>query len=440
MASTRKAELALITEALPAHGTPVTVRVAFSGGRDSHVLLHWLAAQRAALAPHRLCAVHVDHRLHADSTHWAQHCAAVCADLDLPLEVLEVDAKGASGESPEAAARAARYRALAISMSGGDLVLTAHHQTDQAETLLLALLRGAGLAGAAAMPARRPFGGGCLLRPLLDWPSSRLAEYAQAHGLNWVPDPSNADNRYDRNFLRQRVLPVLAEHWPAASVALARHAAHAADAQTLLEELATRDGATAQNLPLTQLVALSAPRQRNLLRCWLRAHGVQAPSTARLEELRRQALSAGTDRQPRVLFGTHAVRVWRGRLYLTSEPLPSAPQTTLSWSPAQALELPGLGRLWAQPAVGEGIAAALLGEHPLLEVRFRANSSVPGRSLRKRLQTLAVPPWQRQTLPLLFHGNRLLQIGGEAPLAGWRAGPNQPGIRILWQSAADRTM
>jgi len=137
------AALDLIRTALPATGAPVTLRIAYSGGRDSHVLLHWLASQRAALAPHRLRAVHVEHGLHPDCARWAEHCAAVCAALGVPLDVRPVDARPAAGESAEAAARNARYAALAADMQAGDLLLTAHHQADQAETVLLALLRGA---------------------------------------------------------------------------------------------------------------------------------------------------------------------------------------------------------------------------------------------------------------------------------------------------------
>ncbi len=429
--------LDLIKAALPTTGAPVTVRVAYSGGRDSHVLLHWLAGQRAPLAPHRLCAVHVDHRLHPDSARWAEHCTAVCAALGVPLAVRPVDARPAAGESAEAAARNARYAALAADMESGDLLLTAHHQADQAETVLLALMRGAGMAGAAAMPTRRPFGPGWLLRPLLAWPAPRLADYAARHGLLWVQDPSNADHRYDRNFVRHHVLPLLTEHWPAASAGLARHADHAAEAQTLLDELAASDGAAADTLSVAQLAALSSARQRNLLRGWLRAHGVPAPSATRLAELRRQALTASADRLPHVPLGEYAVRVWRGRLHITAEPLPAAPQEPLHWSLNTPLDLPGLGRLWAQAVQGEGIAAALLGDPPTIEVRFRATDS-GGKALKNRLQTLAVPPWQRDRIPLLFRGESLLQVAGAAPLTQVQAAPGQSGFRVCWEPAGGR--
>ncbi|ANX05150.1 tRNA lysidine(34) synthetase TilS [Immundisolibacter cernigliae] len=430
------AGLDLIRTALPTGGPPVTLRIAYSGGRDSHVLLHWLAGQRAALAPHRLRAVHVEHGLHPDSGRWADHCAAVCAALGLPLDVRRVDARPARGESAEAAARTARYAALAADMQAGDLLLTAHHQDDQTETVLLALLRGAGLAGAAAMPGQRRFGPGWLLRPLLDWPAADLARYAHAHALQWVEDPSNGDARFDRNFLRGEVLPLIGRHWPAASAGLARHAAHAAEAQGLLDELAAADGATADTLAVTQLAALPAARQRNLLRGWLRVHGVPAPSSARLETLRHQALTAGADRLPYLPLGEHAVRIWQGRLHLTPQPLPATPTGPVQWRLDAPLDLPGIGRLQAQVGAGTGIAAALLGEPAMVEVRFRSDAG-GGKTLKKRLQAMAVPPWERGRLPLLFRGAQLLQVAGQAPRTQARAAAGQPGYRIIWQAAKD---
>jgi tRNA(Ile)-lysidine synthase len=424
--------LALILAALANTPAPVTLRVAYSGGRDSHALLHWLASEREAFAAHHLRAVHVDHGLNVDSARWAAHCAAVCAALDVPLDVHRVDARAAPGESVEAAARAARYAALASDMQDGDLLLTAHHQADQAETVLLALLRGAGLAGTAAMPAQRRFGLGWLLRPLLDFPAGHVARYAEEHGLVWVEDPSNRDARFDRNFLRTQALPLLARRWPAAATTLARHAAHAADAQALLDEIATADGADAAQLTVAQLAALSSTRQRNLLRAWLNRHGATAPSTARLDEVVRQALTAGADRLPCVAFGDHAVRVWRGRLHLTPRQLPPAPAPApLRWRIDAPLDLAGVGRLWAEPVRGAGLRLALLGEPPALDVRFRAD--VGGDSVRKRLQELAVPPWQRAHWPLLFRGDRLLLIAGRAPVPADRAEPGEAGVRIVWR-------
>jgi len=344
-------------------------------------------------------------------------------------------ARPARGQSAEAAARTARYAALAADMADGDLLLTAHHQADQAETLLLALLRGAGLAGAAGMPARRRFGPGWLLRPLLDWPASRLAQYAHAQALRWVEDPSNASARFDRNFLRGEVVPLLGTRWPGAVRSLARHAAHAAEAQVLLDELAAADGARADTLSVAQLAALSAPRQRNLLRGWLRGHGVLAPSCARLDALLRQALTARADRLPCQPMGHCAVRVWQGRLHLTPEPLPADPVGPLPWQPDVPLDVPGVGRLTASMRHGAGIAVAQLGQPPIITVCFRSGD-VGGKALKKRLQAMTVPPWQRGRLPLLFHGGRLLQVAGQAPVPRARALPAEPGYCVVWEPAS----
>jgi tRNA(Ile)-lysidine synthase len=428
--------LELIRTALAQQASPVTVRVAYSGGRDSHVLLHWLAGRRAAFAPHGLRAVHVDHGLHPDSTRWAEHCVATCTALDVPLAVRRVDARPSPGQSPEAAARHARYAALVADMQGGDLLLTAHHESDQAETVLLALLRGAGVAGAAAMPAQKRFGPGWLLRPLLDWPARRIEQYAQTHALVWVNDPSNRDARFDRNFLRGELLPQLAGRWPAVAGTLARHAAHAAEAQALLDELAIADGAETAHPTVPQLAALSLARQRNLLRAWLRRQGVVAPPAARLSEILRQALGAAPDRQVAIDVGDRQVRVWRGALHLVPRVSPSA-LAPVRWRLDAPLDLPGLGRLSAHGGCGQGIAAARLGATPVLEVRFRDVSS-GGKALKRRLQALDVPPWQRDRAPLLYCAGRLVQIGGGETLPAWRAAPGEPGFRIVWRPEASR--
>jgi tRNA(Ile)-lysidine synthase len=386
------------------------------------------------LSPHRLAAVHVDHGLHADSACWAAHCAATCAALDVPLAVHRVDARPRPGQSPEAAARSARHAAFAADMQGGDLLLTAHHEADQAETVLLALLRGAGVAGAAAMPAQKRFGPGWLLRPLLDWPAERMARYAAEHGLAWVDDPSNRDARFDRNFLRGELLPRLAGRWPAAATTLARHAAHAAEAQALLDELALQDGAETAHPTVPQLAALSPARQRNLLRAWLRRQGAAAPPAARLSEILRQALGAAPDRQVAIDVGDRQVRVWRGALHLVPQVPPVAP-APVRWRLDAPLDLPGLGRLSAHGGRGQGIAAARLGATPVLEVRFRGARS-SGKALKKRLQTLNVPPWQRDRAPLLYSGGRLVQIGGGETPPAWRAAPGEPGFRIVWRPEA----
>ncbi|MGB5260270.1 MAG: tRNA lysidine(34) synthetase TilS, partial [Gammaproteobacteria bacterium] len=219
---------------------PAAWQVAFSGGLDSSVLLHAMATLRERFAI-TLGAVHVHHGLQADADAWANHCRRVCAGYDIPLSVLHADARPVQGESPEAAARHARYTALADWLAPDHCLLTAQHQDDQAETLLLQLLRGAGVHGLASMPVCTAFGEGTHFRPLLLLRRAALHDYALAAGLEWIEDPSNAETGIDRNFLRHAVMPLLQSRWPALSGNLSRSAAHAAEAAGLLDVLAADD-------------------------------------------------------------------------------------------------------------------------------------------------------------------------------------------------------
>ena len=222
-----------LLQQLHRHGIPPSYQVAFSGGLDSLVLLHALCALRGRLAA-GVAAVHVHHGLHSDADEWDAHCQQVCDELGVAYTLLRVDGRPATGESPEAAARDARYRALAEWLPAGHCLLTAQHQDDQAETLLLQLLRGSGVSGLAAMPVMTGLGAGHHLRPLLEMTRPALHHYATAHALRWIEDPSNQSSAYDRKYLRHQVLPRLRERWPAVSSSLSRSAAHCAEASALL--------------------------------------------------------------------------------------------------------------------------------------------------------------------------------------------------------------
>ena len=213
--------------------------VGYSGGMDSHVLLHLLT--RLDISPHQLHAVHVDHGLHTDSTRWRAHCERICRQLGVPLKALSVDARPAPGQSPEAAAREARYGAMRSLLNAQAVLLTAHHEDDQAETLLLQLLRGAGPRGLAAMPARARLGEACLLRPMLGLRREQIRRYAEAEGLSWIDDPSNFDTELNRNFLRHEILPKLRQRWPSLGETLSRSARHCAEAADLLQTRAESD-------------------------------------------------------------------------------------------------------------------------------------------------------------------------------------------------------
>ena len=285
------------------------IAVAFSGGLDSSVLLALFAAQkeRSDLA---LSAIHVHHGLSAHADAWASFCLDACSAADIPLDVVHIEVPRGTAEGLEAAARRLRYQILDAHSS--DYILLAHHANDQAETLLFNLMRGAGVRGAAGMPAiAGPTGR--YLRPLLACTRTELEAYAAAHGLRWVEDDSNADTRFSRNFIRHEVLPVLEQRFPAAVDNLARATEYFAEAQEMLDEMARADLGQKQAfpVPVSLLATLSAGRARNVLRYLLARHGLQAPASKRLEEALRQFIEAAPDRHPSLELPTY--RLFRSR-------------------------------------------------------------------------------------------------------------------------------
>lgn len=282
--------------------------IGYSGGLDSTVLLHALAA----LQRWPLHACHVHHGLSPNAEHWAAHCARFAEGLGVELSVVRVEVPRTGGTGLEAAARMKRHQALAA--AGGDWLVLAHHQGDQAETVLGNLLRGAGVLGLAGMPVRS----GRILRPLLALSRAQLADYARVHGLSWIEDESNADLHYTRNWLRGQVIPVLRKRYGQAEERLAAAAAHAGEAQALLEQLAAIDagGRPGFPLPLARLRALEFARASNLLRCALKAEGLQAPPASRLDEFVRQCREAASDRHPALHLAGCALRVRARQLWL----------------------------------------------------------------------------------------------------------------------------
>lgn len=294
--------------------------VGLSGGRDSVVLLHLV--RHLGFAP--LAALHVDHGISPRAGDWADFCLGLCSRLGVPITVERVKTATA-GRGLEAAAREARY--AAFRRVAADCLLLAHHRGDQAETVLFNLLRGSGVAGAAGMPAERPLGGLRLLRPLLGATRAEIEEYARANGLPWVDDESNANLGFARNFLRHRVMPVLAERFPASEANLAAAAERFAEADELLAEMAAADWAMAAQgdfLPLAGLRRLSAARAGNLLRHRLRQLGWRAPAAPRLREFVRQLCTCAPDTHPALLLPDGEMRVVKGALHwLAAESRPS---------------------------------------------------------------------------------------------------------------------
>ncbi len=295
--------------------------VAFSGGPDSTALLLALHELLGDSGRGRLRAAHVDHGLQSESGDWARHCKAQARSLGLSLVCREVEVR-ADGRGVEAAARRARYEALAGLMEPGECLLTAHHQDDQWETLLLRMLRGTGIAGLAGIREKRRLGRGWLLRPLLDVPRTDLRAWLKRKGANCIDDPSNRDTGFDRSLVRNKVLPLLRGRWPGAGVTAGRLARLAGETRELLQALAEEDGrgiAREDHIDCEGLLRLSAPRRANLLRERLAVHGVRAPSEARLNAALDMLLSAASDRHPVARWGGVRLARRRGRIYICPE-------------------------------------------------------------------------------------------------------------------------
>lgn len=424
--------------------SPVTRHwIAYSGGCDSHALLHAAAQLRDGGFPVPFHAVHVDHDLHAASSAWSRHCEAVCASLHIPLTSLRVHAHAAPGESPEAAARRARYDAMAALVEPGDCLLTAHHQDDQAETLLLQLLRGGGPHGLAAMPELAPFARGRHARPLLAFPRSELHRYAEENGLRWIADPSNIDARFDRNYLRKAIMPLLRARWPAVSRVLARGATHQAEAARLLDALAAQDlercrGEGEDQLRIPALTTLDEARQRNVLRYWIKRLGYPLPDSARLAQIQHTVLRAAPDREPKVDWDGIELRRYRDVLYAV---MPSGmPQPAeWSWDMTTSLRLDPHACLIAVPARGAGIRRASCAQRRVT-VRYRHGGELCRptprahlRPLKKLLQERGVPPWRRARLPLIYIDDQLAAVADLWVCAPFHATGDEEGLRIEWR-------
>ncbi|MBA1148149.1 tRNA lysidine(34) synthetase TilS [Ectothiorhodospiraceae bacterium WFHF3C12] len=416
-------------------GRPVWV--AYSGGRDSHVLLHLAVHARLDVR-----AVHVDHGLHPDSGDWADHCEAVCRSLGVALtrKSVNVDAEGPSG--PEAAARAARYRAFREILEPEAVMLTAHHRDDQAETVMLRILRGAGLRGLAGIPRERQLGRGWMLRPLLDVPRAEIDAYAREHALIWFDDPSNESPDPDRNYLRQFVMPAFESRWPAAAQMLGRLAGQAREDARLLDELADLDLKTcadADSVSVSALKRLDRARQRNVLRRWLRLRDRRPPSAARLEAGLDALLSAAADREPVLRWEEGLIRRYRDRLYLLGSRTTVPPEAVYAWDMAGVLVIPGIGRLSiSETHEGERLSAVLLDREDIT-VRLRRGGErirLPGSAHHRPLKTLfqeaGVPPWERRRTPLVYAGDALACVGERWISADFAATGDEPGLRIRW--------
>lgn len=422
--------------------TSAELCVAYSGGLDSTVLLHALSRAIADRPNYRMRAAHVDHQLHPDSSSWREQCGRIAQSLGIELVPLVVTVEASPELGPEAAARDARYAALRQILRPNEVLLTAHHADDQLETMLLALMRGAGLRGLSGVPSVQIFGGGWLARPLLEFARAELEAWAGAERLQWLEDPSNDDTRFDRNFLRHRVLPALRERWPAADHSATRSTAHLREAGRLLDVLAATDletVAVGSCLSMTGIARLAPARRRNVLRHWIRQQGMRAPSTRKLATLERDLLVAREDRLPCVEWDGVQVRRHRGLLYCMRQRPPFEPPDTLTWNVSQVLELPAqLGRLRAQRDAAGGLAATRVPK--ALQIHFRQGGEElqPAgdphhRKLKKLLQDARVLPWWRDRVPLIYAADRLAAVGDLWIAEEFAARAGEDALRIVWE-------
>jgi tRNA(Ile)-lysidine synthase len=415
---------------------PGGLLLALSGGPDSSALLHALAAEPQARA-RGLRALHVDHSLHPDSADWARHAQASCAIAGVELQVVPVEVR-ARGAGLEAAAREARYAALRDAQGDGELVLTAHHADDQAETLLWRLLRGAGPQGLAAMRPLRRFGRGWLARPWLALPRAAIRAYLDGHAVASIDDPANVDPRHDRAFLRHAVLPLLHSRWPQAAAGLARSAAmldHGArqlraDARRLLAHGCGPDPAT---LRWAALAAATPVLRGAVLRQWLLGLGLAPPGATALAAIEHELLAARRDAKPCVRWPGAELRRHRELLHAMAPLARTPPGYALDWDGRGPLPLPGeLGSLVLDDAPA-GLALQVRprrgGE------RIRPQAGGPNRELKHVLQELGLPPWLRARLPLVWRGDLLLAAGDIASDHTLRAS----GARLRWLPHAPAT-
>lgn len=387
--------------------------LAFSGGMDSTSLLHAMVSQRLPVR-----AVHVHHGMQARADQWQSHCREICRQYAVPFATCRVQPDVAT-HGPEAAARAARYAALRELMQPEDVLVTAQHADDQAETFILQALRGSGPAGLAGMAPVRAFEPGRIARPLLSVSRAQIEDYARAQQLHWCEDPSNQDTDIDRSFLRQCLWPQLTERWPQANRTLTRSARWCADAAALMAEWGAADwqacrGPADTTLAIPAVRQLGERRRSNALRCWLHARGLPTPDHRHLAQIGNIVDSESSDTKALVDWPGAQVRRYRDWLF-ASVPLPAVPTSyAVSWNPREPLQLPaGCGRLTsaAQPGIFAGIGS----QQPTVRLRCGGERiRLPGRDHASMLKTLfqqaGVPPWVRDRMPLVYLDDRLVAV------------------------------
>lgn len=395
--------------------------VAYSGGLDSHVLLHLLAQVTILSQNFQIRAVYIDHGLQSVAKKWPKHCLSICKNLFIDCEVVSLALTIPQGKSLEAVAREARYDAFSQVLQADEVLLTAHHQDDQAETLLIQLFRGAGINGLAAMPIISPFGKSQHIRPLLDQSRDALEHYAQQYQLDFIEDPSNQDHRYDRNFFRHAIIPRLKKRWMSMSKVLARVATHQAEAKNLLAEYIAEDlpqltGKRTGTLSIQQLKLLSSARCKAVIRYFLDQKGFQAPSDKKLRHIISDVLYAKPSASPCVDWQGAEVRRYQDDLYAIRPLSAHNTKQIIHWVIDQSLQISSLNRVLKFKQL-EGVNHLLLRKDQTVEVRFRQGGEIiyqaqrkQSKRLKKIFQERHIPMWERDRIPLIYIDNTLVLI------------------------------
>lgn len=411
----------LIRTFIETHGLDRKYFLAYSGGLDSHVLLHLFAKHNIQLR-----AIYINHGMNAKSTEWAQHCEQTCRDLNVKFiqqNISEINPLSLS--NLEEQLRQSRYQLFQDNLAANEILLTAHHQNDQAETILMQLCRGAGPQGLSAMPKIKSFGQGFHARPLLDFSREDLLQYAKHHKLNWIEDESNLNSHFTRNFLRHEIMPILTKRWPSVTKTLARAAENCADAQQFIElsseELLTKvQGTVAGTLSVKKILLLKVLEQRHVLRSWIAQAKFSLPSTTKLQQIMQTLLHAREDKMPHVHWGKAEIRRYQDNLFLMRKLGWHDAGQILSWDIAEPLVIPNIGILKADllSILDPADEPRDVGEEGL-QVQFRKGGEtlqLPGRlhhhDLKKCFQTWGVPPWLRNRVPLVYLNERLIAVVG----------------------------
>lgn len=418
---------------------PPKLLLALSGGLDSSVLLHLLTTLKPMLG-FELYALHVHHGLSTNADAWAALCEQQCQSLQVPITVNRVSVDVASGLGIEAAARLLRYQVLfdARRAMQADFVVTAHHQDDQAETLLLQLFRGGGVKGLSCMATVDQ--SRSLMRPLLGVPRHLLYAYAVQHNLAWCDDESNDNTKYERNFIRHDVMPVLQARYPSVQTVLTRTASHFAEATDLLEQLAVIDAqtlVTGDSVCLQGLAQLGTARAKNLLRWWFAEHGLTMPTSEHLGEMLEQLLNAKPDAEMSVQIQHYTLRRYQQRAYLciaqVNEPF------DMVWNGEATLTVPNGGLLTFRQVQGAGLAlkfgiTRLRITNRSGGERFKPDAARPTRTLKHLLQAANIPPWQRDHLPLIYWQDSLACVPGIGIAHELKASEGESGLEVTWQA------